>query len=251
MTTNKVFVALIVFIASISISFTQGEKSKVDVSLRFAPTISMTGAKGDSKYWDFEKNKSHLKFNGGLSFDIFLDENVSISTGVWYTGKRSKFTVSSAELNRPSADNSNQELIDVSLNYVEVPLLFKGFTNNLSENLRLYFNVGGVFGIKVSEAYAGKDQDRPLQSYDPEGEYNNAKYASLFDASLLIGGGTEIAVGTSNKIYIGLDYSLGLANIINKKYVGSLSQSGNNTIEKGTNYAIKNKYLAIVGGFKF
>lgn len=247
MTTSKVFASIIALGLGLGSLFSQSEGKKVEISLRVAPTLSMPSAKGESNFWDFEKGSPQLKFNGGLSADIFLQDNVALSTGIWYTGKRSSFTVESQWLNA----SDNKEVLSYNLNYLEVPLLFKGLTNNLNEKMRIYVNLGGVFGFKLSESFAGSDDDRPLQTY-PDGEYLDQKYAGFFDASLLMGGGIELNIGTSNKVYLGGDYSLGLTNIIHKDFIGSLSQDPNATpISKGTNYSVRNSYVAFVAGFKF
>ncbi len=246
MISNKVFATLITIGLSLGFLKAQNNKNKVDFSFRLAPTISISGVNDESRNWDFEKGAAKMKFNGGLSFDINLQENVSFSTGIWYTGKRSVMNISADTLSNPTG----KEVIDYSLNYIEVPLLFKGYTNNLTDKMKLYLNIGGVFGFKISETYVGDENQRPLQSY-PDGENVSKKYAGFFDASLLTGAGVEFNIGTSNKVYFGLDYSLGLVNIIHKDFISSLSRKGDIDIEKGTNYAVKNNYLAFVTGFKF
>ncbi len=251
MTTSKVFASIIALGLGLGSLFSQSEGKKVEVSLRVAPILSMPGVKGESNFWDFEKGSPQIKFNGGLSADIFLQDNVALSTGIWYTGKRSAFTVESQGLNTPD----NKEVLSYNLNYLEIPLLFKGFTNNLNEKMRIYMNLGGVFGFKLSESYAGSDDDRPLQA---NGEYLDQQYAGFFDASLLMGAGVELNIGTSNKLYLGGDYSLGLSNIIHKDFIGGLNQQTDPatgepvySISKGTNYTIRNSYVAFVAGFKF
>lgn len=229
---NKTFTFLFSVLLLGTYAFAQDDEQKsVEVSIRLSPIISMPRVIDDSKDWDFNKAGTFVKFSGGLSTDFFLQDNIAFSTGLWYTQKRSNMTVTTSLLANTEAK------LDYNLQYIEFPFLFKGFTNNITEKMKIYFQLGATFGIKVDERYAGDINDKP----------SDATYSKWYDSGILLGSGLELNVGTSNKFYVGLDYSQGLTNIIKDDYiqVSSIESPSSNS------YKVKNNYLALVLGFKF
>ena len=145
--------------------------------------------------------------------DIYLAENVGISTGVWYTGKKAHVDVVFTPEGGAPADYS--DIFHYNLQYIELPLLFKAFTNNISEKMRIYFQTGVVTGFCVGERYAEEEIPDNL----PEDNFGD-----IIDFTWLIGSGVEMNVGTSNKAYFGVDYGHGLYNIMNNDYLNSALQ---------------------------
>ena len=237
---NKPFALLFSLLFIGAAVFAQNkEGKKVELSIRLAPMISMPRVIDESKTWDLESGGEKLKFSGGISIDKFFQENVAMSTGLWYSSKRST-------VDYRSVDNVYQGTADYDLQYLDIPFLLKGFTNNITEKMKIYFQVGGTFGIKVGERYAGNDINNKPSSNT---------YAKWYDASFLIGSGVELNIGTSNKVYAGIDYNHGLTNIVKNDYFEGLD-SGGTTIEASSvpnknDYKIKNSSIALVIGFKF
>lgn len=242
---NKSFSLLIalLFISASVFSQQEEDAQRIEFSVRIAPIISLPSARTESADWDFSSGGAKLKFSGGISVDKFLQENIAIGTGVWYAGKRSGFDYS-------TTNNTNLNFsgtADYNLQYIEFPLLFKGFTNHITEKMKIYFQLGGTFGIKLSEQYAGSDlKNKP----------SSDTYAKWYDTSFLIGLGVEFNIGTSNKFYTGVDFTQGLTNIVKKDYLNGVRDSNGNKINEDdvpnkNDYKIKNAALALVLGFKF
>mgnify|MGYP003692120439 FL=1 len=242
---NKSFSLLLALLFIGASAFSQQDENaqRVEFSVRIAPIISMPSARTESADWDFSSGGAKLKFSGGISVDKFLQENIAIGMGVWYAGKRSTVNIN-------TTDNTTLDvngLADYNLQYIEFPLLFKGFTNNITEKMKIYFQVGGTFGIKLSEQYAGDDLKQKPSS---------ETYAKWYDTSLMLGLGVELNIGTSNKLYTGVDFSQGLTNIIKKDYLNGVSDTNGNGITEDdvpnkNDYKVKNASLALVLGFKF
>jgi hypothetical protein len=233
---NKTFALLFSLLFLGASVFAQDDKAKkVELSLRVAPMVSMTGVIDESKDWELDNGDSKLKFSGGISLDKFFQENVALGTGLWYSNKRS--TVKYESLDEVYAGTA-----DYNLQYIDIPLMLKGFTNNVTEKMKIYFQVGGTFGIKVGERYAGSDINNKPSSNT---------YAKWYDTSFLIGSGVELNIGTSNKVYAGIDYSHGLTNIVKDDYFDGLDNITTEEAPKKNDYKIKNSTVSLVIGFKF
>jgi len=239
---NKTFTLLLslLFIGA-SVLAQDNEAKKTELSLRIAPMISMPRVIDESKDWDLQSGGSKLKFSGGISIDKFFQENVAMGTGIWYSSYRS--TVDYAGSDTESGYNGTA---DYNLQYLEVPLMLKGFSNNITEKMKIYFEVGGSFAVKVGERYAGSDiNNKP----------SDETYAKWYDTSFLIGSGVEMNIGTSNKVYAGLDYSHGLTNIVKDDYFDGIEANGvkinPDDAPSKNSYKIKNSSISLVIGFKF
>jgi hypothetical protein len=242
---NKSFTLLfsLLFVGASVFSQQDDDAKRVEFSVRIAPILSMPSARSESADWNFSAGDATPKFSGGISVDKFMQDNIALSFGVWYTGKRSTINFTTTE--NTTLDYSGTA--DYNLQYIEFPLLFKGFTNNITEKMKIYFQLGGTFGIKLSEQYAGSDlANKP----------SSMTYAKWYDTSILLGLGVEFNVGTSNKFYTGIDFSQGLTNIVKEDYISGVSDSNGDRINaedvpNKNDYKIKNAYLALVLGFKF
>ena len=117
--------------------------------------------------------------------------------------------------------------------------MFKGYTNNITEKMNIYFQTGIVTGLCVGEKYASDNIPSGLPDDD---------FSDFIDFTWLIGTGVEMSVGTSNKAYFGIDYGHGLYNVLGKDYLKEASKPKSISTNK---FAIKNSYIAIVSGFKF
>ncbi len=215
------------------------EGEKIEVSVRIAPLISIPRVLNETSDWDANKGKSNIKFSGGVVVDRFLQENVALSFGLWYTSKRTTFDFEQKSLNVKG-------LADYNLQYVEIPFLVKGLTNNVTEKIKIYVQAGVTLGVKIGEKYAGDRKNRPTSK----------TFAKGYTSSFLAGAGVEYNIGTSNKIYAGLDFNQGLTNIIKSDYLADVKRSDGTAINKDdlpatSDFKIKNTYLALVLGFKF
>jgi len=182
--------------------------SQVTIGLRLSPTMCFNRVKdlNNSDGFEFDKNGSGTRFAFGPTFDFKIGDNYAFSTGAWYLSSRAGMSIKS-DVKNPITGNPMVDQKDiVSLQSVQIPVTFKVYTNELTTNLKLYFQLGGLATINF---YEKEKETTPALV----GAYQN-KY-DLFDISLYMGTGVSYKIGESNALFAGLYYNRGLMNIMN------------------------------------
>lgn len=146
---------------------------------------------------DIENDGTGTKFSLGLIFDYEITETYYFSTGLVYVPKRVAFTV--AGENGGSYPNASEEY---RLQYLQLPISLKLFTNEVMPDLSIYFQVGGTADIKLHE--------EPVDE-----EFTLIEKFNPIDASVLLGSGLEYRAGVSTILFAGISYQRGLINTIN------------------------------------
>ena len=201
--------------------------AQIEIGVQVSPTIASNRFIADDKY-HMEKESNKLRFGVGVVADYFFSQNYAFSTGLMYRSKGSEI-----QYNYTSGDGSviaGKDDIDVQ--YLELPVSLKLFTNEVAPEVVMYFQVGGSLNTKV----AAKVNDKKII----DGE-RTAKRFNIFETDALIGAGAEMTLGQSTKVFGGLTYHRGLTNIDNyyKKKLGD------------KNIAVKNNGVSIDVGVKF
>jgi hypothetical protein len=221
---------ILLLLAVSTFSFHAFSQSKVKIALRVAPGLSLNTVqdKSPTDSIGFSKNGAGFAFSGGLGFDFMLSDNYSISTGVWYTTRRAGFK----QKNELSTGTSLYTT-SIALQYVQVPLALKLYTNEIATNMKLYFQVGGTMDIKIDEKL--KKSNNP----DLLGTYQNNFLPINF--GLLAGAGAEYQTGGNIILFAGIFYNRGLIN-----------QIKNNDYLRNRDYVkYNNSALALEVGAKF
>jgi len=216
------------FLAGASVTVASAQ---VEIGLKVSPSIAFLRPDSPSST-NFQSEASKLRIGGGLIVDYFFGENYAFSTGLLLTGKGGSISYQDNTL------NSRQQR-EYSVQYLEVPLTVKLYTNDVAPNTKLYFQVGGSANVAI----AAKINDKKYFD-DPgttEGETKALKYVIFPDAALLGGFGVEYQVGQSTKLLGGISYHRGLVNI--DRYF-------DNT-RKFNGVTIKNNEFALDLGIKF
>lgn len=187
---KKFLISILISLLAASFAFAQETK----FGFRLAPSLALNSVKGD----DIEKNGAGIRFGAGIFADFPLKENVYFSTGLNFT------------LKRIGLKNKEGEKSVYDLQYIQLPLTLKFYTNEVTSKMKIYFNVGGTIDTKIAEnakkddtgskAYA-KTQDKPLFFF--------------LDAGMLLGAGIEYQAGSSTALFAGLSYNRSLLNNIN------------------------------------
>jgi len=171
--------------------------SQVKVSLRVSPAIA-TSRVTDANNTDgvgVSNNGAQLGFIIGPAADFYFTDNYAFSTGLYFETTSVGGKINNYDFKR-------------NLQYLQTPITFKAFTNEIATNTSLYFQLGGTFNVKISE----KLKSSSLQA-DPDADL---KIISPVDLGLYIGAGLNYKVGESNALFAGLYYNRGLTNIISK-----------------------------------
>ncbi|GAA4001182.1 hypothetical protein GCM10022408_10470 [Hymenobacter fastidiosus] len=227
---KKSFLALLLLGASAGAASAQ-----VEIGLKLSPSVTYLRADSPSGS-SFQNEKSKLSLGGGLVVDYFFGQNYAFSTGLWLTGKGG--SVSYTDITSPTNATPVTRTQKIGLQYLEVPVSVKLFTNDIATDTKLYFQIGGSAGALI-----GGRLDGEKRSTDPANnqETEAVKRFILPDAAALVGAGVEYQLGQSTKVFGGLSYHRGLVNI--DKYFDKT---------RGIkDVSIKNNEIALDLGIKF
>lgn len=186
---------------------------------------------GESKS-DYEPDfKSRVGFHLGVIVDLGLSEKFSIQPGLYYTTRGAKLEQS---------DDEEKYTEKYNLSYLQLPIL-ASYKINLSDDIKWHINAGpyvayGLGGkVKWESSYDGESEKGDYKAFGVADEDSDEDKGGLkrFDAGLSFGTGISF-----NKVYFGLTYDLGLANIADKKAWGD-------------DFKLKNRNFAISVGYNF
>jgi hypothetical protein len=210
--------------------------AQVEIGLKVSPSVSSLAATSPSAY-NFDKDGSLASIGGGLVLDYFFGQNYAFSTGLQLTSKGGSITYYDPTLT--GVGNNTTFKQKVRLQYVEVPVTVKLFTNDIATDTKLYFQVGGV----VSGLTGGRiNGDKYFTDAANNNEQKRSRSHFLFaDFGLLGGLGAEYQVGQSTKVFAGVSYHHGLLNV---------DRFFDNT-RKYKDVSLKNREIALDFGLKF
>ncbi len=201
--------------------------AQIEIGLMVSPTIAGNRFIAEDRY-NFEKESSNLRLGVGVVADYFFAQNYAFSTGLIYRGKGAEITFTDTDTN----GNPFTEKDDLTIQYIELPISLKLFTNEIAPGTIAYFQVGGSLNTKVAAQVDGKKVIN--------GE-KIIKRFNIFEADVLLGGGVEFQLGQSTKLFGGLTYHRGLTDIDNF-YEDRLGDK---------NISLKNNGVSIDFGVKF
>ena len=221
---KKLILALAALGASIGTASAQ-----VEIGVKISPSI--TSLRTDAATNNFKSESSKFSFGGGLIVDYFFGENYAFGTGAFLTGKGG--TISYQENNGASVSQK------IAIQYVEVPVTIKLFTNEIAPDVRLYFQLGGSLAVPISTRINGDKYYNDPYLSPPQTSAGDHIFS--IDANGILALGTEYQLGKSTKVLAGLSYHRGLIDL--DRY-----------FEKNRNFsdvAIKNDVFALDLGMKF
>lgn len=184
-------------------SFFSTERSDQPVTFGIRGGVNL--AKISESYDGYSAStKNYTGFNVGVSMDIPMLQSLYLQSGLYYTVKGAKI-----------------EEVKCNPSYLEIPIL-ASYRYNFSDAIQLQINVGPYFAYGLG----GKWKD--TESDDEEDFFGDD--FKRFDAGLAFGGGF-----TFSHFYVGLNYDLGLTNIM----------------KDGDDGSAKNRCLSINVGYNF
>jgi hypothetical protein len=184
----------IVLLASLLMAFSLGYAQDKSVELGLQVGLNVATNSVESNY--FQNSGSGVRLSGGLVADFFLAEHYAFSTGLRYTIKRSGFENTSGATQ--SSFYNHQTL--------QLPISLKLFTSEISQDTRLYFQVGGTLDFKLAE----KPLDKSTNFLYISTQGQDRDVFKTLGAGLLLAAGVELQLTDTNKCYIGLAYNRGL-----------------------------------------
>lgn len=173
--------------------------AQVEIGLQLSPTVSGNRFVAEDRY-NFEKESNKLRLGVGVVVDYFFAQNYAFSTGLMYRSKGSEITYT--EMDDSGAPRVMKD--DIAVQYVQLPLTLKLFTNEVAPGTILYFQVGGSLNTKV----AAQVNDKKVINSEKV-----IKRFNIFETDAILGGGVEFQMGQSTKVFGGLTYHRGLTDI--------------------------------------
>ena len=205
--------------------------AQVEIGLQVSPAITGNRFVAEDKY-RLEKENSSLRLGVGVIADYFFAQNYAFSTGLFYRSKGSEISYNYTREDGSGATTTTSGKDDIALQYIELPVTLKLFTNEVAPGTIAYFQVGGSLNTKV----AAQVNDKKVIN----GEKVTKRF-NIFEADAILGGGVEFQLGQSTKLFGGLTYHRGLTDIDDyyEKLLGD------------KNISVKNNGVSIDVGVKF
>ena len=173
--------------------------AQIEIGLQLSPTVSGNRFIAEDRY-NFEQESSKLRLGVGVVADYFFAQNYAFSTGLIYRSKGGEITYTETDDSGVALNKQD----DLAVQYLELPISLKLFTNEVAPGTILYFQVGGSLNTKV----AAQVNDKKVIN----GEKVMKRF-NIFETDALLGGGAEFQLGQSTKIFAGLTYHRGLTDI--------------------------------------
>lgn len=176
------------FLLGLILAFGAEAQSKIGIKL--SPTLSSNRINYDGNDAAFSSDGVGGRFVFGPIYDHFITDNYSLSTGLLYAPKRVGLEIRQGGVSRTES---------YRLQYLQVPVTLKLFTNELALDTRLFFQLGGLLDIKINE------------KADVTGTPIVDRF-QFFDVGIHLGAGLEHRLGYNTILFGGFFYNRGLVN---------------------------------------
>lgn len=179
--------------------------AQVEIGLKVSPSIAYLRTDSPSST-SFSSENAKFSFGGGIFMDYFFGENYAFNTGLFLTGKGGTISYLDHDLTTHSTGIRVEQKI--AIQYLELPLTIKLFTNEVAPDTRLYFQLGGSLAVPVQTRINGDKYY--TDAYDGNNQTKAGQHVLDIDANLIGGFGAEYQLGQSTKLLAGLSYHHGL-----------------------------------------
>lgn len=188
------------------------------LGVKFSPSFVSNRIKIDSDEMSISRDGMGIRPSFGVIAEFPIADMYSFSTGLTYMSKSLKIVANPA--NNPAYTNR------YSIQYIQVPVTIKLFTNEIAIDKRAYFQTG--FNIEV-QVYNENKTDNPTA----------IRTFNIIDLPLVFGAGLEMNLGTTTVLFGGIHYQRGLINASFRENFASES------------FSIKNDLIGVDLGVKF
>ena len=135
----------------------------------------------------------------GLIVDHPLTDTYFFNSGLIYLPKR----VSIDLVKEGSGSTPKNPFESYDLNYLQIPLSLKLFTNEVSPDISIFFQVGLTLEFKIFDQALKED-------------YEFISKFRFFDTAAIIGVGAEYRLGVNTLFFLGSSLQKGLVNVISQ-----------------------------------
>ncbi|GAB4135196.1 MAG: hypothetical protein OHK0045_25830 [Raineya sp.] len=175
------------------------------LGFKIGTPIAFNSVKSTENGIDATSNGSSLRFMAGPIADIVWTERYALTTGILFTTKQANYAASLFGLG--GLGNLSEKY---GLQYIQIPVGLKLFTDELFENGKGYVN----FGVQP-EILVGSNRKSGNYIDDQGRSASFIKKFSPLDFGMFIGVGVEYKMG-NNPIFAGIGYQRSFINVVNK-----------------------------------
>lgn len=229
----------LIAILSYSCITNASEKGKVSVGIKFSPSMAFSRVSPPSfndittaTNYQYEAVGAKLRFAAGVTVDYMIDEYYGISTGLNFILNGSGYRV----------NKNNAGFVDniYSIQYIQLPLLFKLQTGEIIDNMRVFFKTGASVDLLIGAQINGKKSTQNTAGITE----NSTDKINLLHSSLIFSPGVELSWKAGIKFVFGITYSRGITNV---------DKSANNIDTKVNNlsFDMNNDFISLDLGVKF
>ncbi len=184
---------LLLFLVTV---FTEAS-AQFKLGLRLAPNVAYSRVQGTGNQANSNAANTTVRFSFGGVGDIFFAENYAFSTGLWFTTKRAGVRLGQSV--QPDQATSPSMNWAFNLQYLQIPLTMKFFTNEIAPDMRVYFQLGPTLDALINQ--------REVQN-----NYTGSALLNPIDVGVLLGSGIEYVLGRNTVAFGGISYNRGLLN---------------------------------------
>lgn len=202
-----------------SIAISSPLMAQTEIGLMLSPALSANRTITENDAYNMVSGTAKLKLSFGAFIDWLLQENYYFSTGLIFAPKNVTVQYTPAA-GGPEVEES------FNLQYLQVPVSLKLYTNELALDKRIFAQFGILNEVNIDQ----KPEEKPgmaLQKF------------RFFDFSLFIRGGLDFRVGYNTALFAGLSYSRGLINVLSRYQL------------PGESVRIKNDLVSLDVGIRF
>ena len=207
--------------------------SQTKLGLRLSPGLSFSRSEA-ANAGNIENSNAALRFTFGPIADVFFRENYAFSTGLWFSTRRVGFRATSVS---NTADDAPPGNYYINTQYLQLPVSLKLFTNEVSPDLRIFFQLGGTIDVKIRENpdFATRNDNALLMP---------------FDLGVLVGSGFELVMGPNTILFGGLSYNRGLLNVMRGRANNNI-EVNQASIDRIGRLNTRQDFISIDVGIKF
>jgi hypothetical protein len=196
-----------VFLTVAALAIAPAAFAQVEIGLKVSPSIAYLRPDSPAGT-SFTSEKAKVSFGGGIFMDYFFGENYAFNTGLFLTGKGGTIGYND-RASAPAGGTTGVRVEQkIAMQYLEIPLTVKLFTNEVAPDTRVYFQVGGSVAVPVQVRINGDKYY--TDPYDNNNQTKAGKHVLDIDANIIGGAGVEYQLGQSTKLLAGISYHHGL-----------------------------------------
>ena len=178
---------------------TTGAHAQGQLGIKVAPSIAFSRVHTSPNNAGFASTRASLRFKLGAIYDYPLRDNYYVSTGLLYSAQQ--VAIKNEKL-VPSVQEAHE------LHYLQVPLLLKLYTSEITLDTRLYAALGAIGQLRVDERNIDLQEDQAKTFIEAFRRWGLAGLAGV---------GVEYDTSLSTSVFAGISYQRGLASVIDKQ----------------------------------